>query len=115
MARHVPKLKVISVQSVRVNKNALVYVVKKLKELEVLDVSHALIVCGNRGPDFIEVCPQSSLPILLANMPRKPTTLMYCKTFCNKCDEVLICNMMPDWRDPKEQIWREDEISSLRV
>ncbi|KAK4266790.1 hypothetical protein QN277_023664 [Acacia crassicarpa] len=31
MAKHVPKLKVLSVQSVRVNKSALVYVLKKLK------------------------------------------------------------------------------------
>ncbi|KAI9109929.1 hypothetical protein K1719_018970 [Acacia pycnantha] len=115
MAKHVPKLKVLSLQSVRMNKNALVYVVKKLEELEVLNVTHGFVVSGKRYPRIIEVYPQYSLPTLLENMLRKSTTLMYCTSFCNKCKEVIICNRMKKWKDPKEQIWRDDEIPSLRV
>ncbi|KAI9110147.1 hypothetical protein K1719_019188 [Acacia pycnantha] len=114
LAKHVPKLKVLSVQSVRVNKNALVHVVKKLKELEILNVTHSFVVTGNR-PDNTEVHPQHSISTLLKNMPRPPTTLMHCNGFCDRCQDVFIGNMMHKWRDPKEQIWCEDEIPSLQI
>ena len=62
----------------RLNKSALVYLVKNLKELEVLNVTHGFIISGNHVDNTV-VYPQHMLPTLLEKMPRKPTTLMYCK------------------------------------
>ncbi|XP_028787384.1 F-box/LRR-repeat protein At3g48880-like [Neltuma alba] len=113
LTKHVPKLKVLSLQSVRMNKNALVYLVRQLKELQVLNVTHGFIISGNR-PDNTIVHPQHAVPILLQNIPRKPT-LMNCKGHCLKCQEVFIWNMMNKWREPKELIWRNDVIPTFRA
>lgn len=113
LVKHVPKLKVLSLQSIRMNKNALVYLVKNLNELEVLNLTHGFVVSGNR-PGNVETYPQPTLPKMLENMTRKPT-LMHCKGFCVTCHEVFVCNMLNKWRNAKLHIWRNDEIPSLRV
>lgn len=114
LVKHVPKLKVLSLQSVRLNKNALVYLVKHLKELEVLNVSHGFIISGNRVNNTV-VYPLHMIPQLLNKIPRKPTTLMYCDGYCAMCQEVFVSNMTNQWREPETYIWRDDEIPTLRV
>ncbi|XP_054783931.1 F-box/LRR-repeat protein At3g48880-like [Prosopis cineraria] len=113
LTKNVPNLKVLSLQSVRVNKNALLHVVKKLKELKVLNLTHSFVVSGNRTENMV-VYPKHVVQSMMENMPRKPRFLK-CKGFCVKCQEVFIWNMMNKWKEPKEIVWRNDKIPSLRV
>ncbi|XP_054783932.1 F-box/LRR-repeat protein At3g48880-like [Prosopis cineraria] len=111
---YVPRLKRLSVQSTRVNKDALVNVVDHLQQLEILNVSHSFIVGGNR-PENIRVFSQQEVPNILGEVSRMPSTVISCEIFCAMCQAVLAWNMAYEGRNHDEENWHDDEIPSLRV
>ncbi|KAI9109846.1 hypothetical protein K1719_018887 [Acacia pycnantha] len=113
LVRHLPKLRRLSLQSTRVNKDALVRAVTQLPALEDLNVSHCFIVGGNR-PENIQVFSLQQVPDILAEVVRMPR-LINCQVFCAKCELVMAWNMAFERWNPEEQIWREDEIPTLRI
>ncbi|KAI9110174.1 hypothetical protein K1719_019215 [Acacia pycnantha] len=113
LVRHLPKLRRLSLQSTRVNKDALVRAVTQLPELEDLNVSHCFIVGGNR-PENIQVFSPQQVPDILAEVVRMPR-LINCQGLCAKCELVMAWNMAIERWNPEEQIWREDEIPTLRI
>ncbi|XP_028769161.1 uncharacterized protein LOC114726659 [Neltuma alba] len=114
LIKYVPKLKRLSLQSTRVNKDALVFAVAQLGELEDLNVSHSFIVGGDR-PENITVFSQHQVPDILVGEVLRMPRIISCGLFCNMCEDVLFWNMANEWENPEEQIWREDEILTLRV
>ncbi|KAK4266793.1 hypothetical protein QN277_023667 [Acacia crassicarpa] len=113
LVRHLPKLRRLSLQATRVNKDALVRAVTQLPALEDLNVSHCFIVGGNR-PENIQVFSLQQVPDILAEVVRMPR-LINCQVFCAKCELVMAWNMAIERWNPEEQIWREDEIPTLRI
>lgn len=116
LTMYIPKLKRLSLQSTRVNMDALFRAVSLLPELEDLNISHCFVVGGSH-PQDIRVYPLQQVPGILLNagVLRMPTRLIDCQAICSNCELVLAWNMGFERKNPEEQIWKEDEIPTLRI
>ncbi|KAI9110036.1 hypothetical protein K1719_019077 [Acacia pycnantha] len=116
LIKHLPKLKILSLQSILVSKNALVLVANNLKDLKILNVSHSFIVGLTDDGTNMRIYSQHDVPKILGNNNMFGiSTLIRCEGICGMCLKVLQWNICTDeWKNTKEEVWRDDKIANLR-
>lgn len=112
LLKYTPNLKALSIRGSMVNLKALSFVLNRLKQLEVVNVSHCFIFNHPHGRlhDRLVPCHVHHLPNRLKAPCMKKLITCQRRT-------CLICNGNPyelmTSHEDKERFWREDEISSL--
>lgn len=114
-----PNLKVLSLRCSRVDKKALLYFLKSMRGLEVLNISHTLLLVEgpvNGGSDgglkvmFKEIDP--AIREYTAGLRK----LYFCSSkACLCCQRVIDDEGMMRWWKYEDWFWRIDEVSSLAL
>lgn len=114
LIRCVPNLKVLSLRCSILYKDALLLILDGLNNLEVLNISHSLIVEGPPPP-----APRKVMEELDESILEKGLRLREFFTCMN--DSCIMCRRMKEdeglirWYKYEEGLWKEDEVSSLAI
>ena len=114
VAAYIPNLKVLSLRCSEVSRGALLHILKEMKHLLVLNVSHSYIVDRYPTPDRrIVVLRELDQQVLEA--ASRLERFIYCRSrlYCNTCRLQLSLNGVLMWCRYEEGVWRKDEVSSL--
>lgn len=114
LIRCVPNLKVLSLRCSILYKDALLLILDGLNNLEVLNISHSLIVEGPPPP-----APRKVMEELDESILEKGLRLREFFTCMN--DSCIMCRRMKEdeglirWYKYEQGLWKEDEVSSLAI
>jgi len=108
LVKYTPNLKVLSIRNMNVNMGGLCHVLNNLEHLEVVNLSHSLIV------DKLDDELQSYLVDDVLSRVNISCKLITCQiTTCLWCKNQFARNPRRMPHGSLEDIWREDEIMSL--
>ncbi|PON62818.1 LRR domain containing protein [Parasponia andersonii] len=107
-------LKVLSLRCAVVFKEALLYLLENLKHLEVLNLTHCLLVSDTQEAGFLEVYREIDEEIS-ENVSHLKQLLTCKKISCSMCKIAVDQEDFLRWYDYDEGNWRVDEIPSLTV
>ncbi|KAK6935358.1 F-box domain [Dillenia turbinata] len=120
MCAFLPKLKVVSLQSSMVTKDALVLILDQLEHLEVLNLSHCLFVGDRVDNDGGSVYNRLDAQLnanhdasVLEKASRLRVFLTCQEKGCPACPDTSTGLGFSKWFSRAEDIWRIDQISSL--
>ncbi|KAI4347533.1 hypothetical protein L6164_008340 [Bauhinia variegata] len=113
LATHLPKLKVLSLRCSMLVKDVLIYILDSLQHLEVLNISHCIIV-------EILPPPQRKRAIRLDESIRQKASRLRQFITCME-DSCIMCQRTRNdeglvrWYKYEEGLWKEDEVISLAL
>ncbi|KAG6746451.1 hypothetical protein POTOM_050991 [Populus tomentosa] len=114
LVTYLPKLKVLSLRCSMLNKDTLIFVLDNLCCLEVLNISHCLLIEDPPPPAPRRIVRQLDKTIL-----EKASHLHYflaCMSdTCNMCQKTRNDEGFMRWYKYDEGLWKEDEVSSLAL
>lgn len=114
LATYLPKLKVLSLRCSMLLKDALILILDGLESLEVLNISHCLLIEVPPPPAPRRVMRELDKTILeKASRLRKFLTCM--EDSCIMCQRTRNDEGMMRWYKYEEGLWKEDEASSLAL
>ncbi|XP_024958913.1 F-box/LRR-repeat protein At3g48880-like [Cynara cardunculus var. scolymus] len=114
LVQYVPNLKVLSLRCSILYKDALLLVLNGLMNLEVLNISHSLIVEGPPPPAPIKVVEELDESILeKGSRLREFLTCM--NDSCIMCQRMKMDEGLMRWYRYEKGLWKEDEVSSLAI
>ncbi|KAF6133937.1 hypothetical protein GIB67_040701 [Kingdonia uniflora] len=112
IANHIPNLKVLSLRCSMLHKEALVIILEQLQQLEVLNISHCLLVEVPPLPASKKVFRELDLTIIEKSLRLKQ--FFTCQDdLCLLCQLTIADDGLLRWYKYEESLWRADEISSL--
>lgn len=115
LIRCVPNLKVLSLRVSIVYKDALLLILNGLKNLEVLNISHSLIIDAPPPPATRKVVTELDDSIFKkASRLRQFLTCMDDES-CIMCHRMKLDEGLVRWYKYEEGLWKEDEVKSLAV
>jgi hypothetical protein len=114
LATYLPKLKVLSLRCSVVDKDALIIILDGLQHLEVLNISHCLLIEVLPPPASRRVIGEIDQSILdRASRLREFLTCM--KDSCIMCQRTKNDDGHIRWYRYEEGFWKADEVSSLAL
>ncbi|KAE8022517.1 hypothetical protein FH972_008309 [Carpinus fangiana] len=114
LATYLPKLKVLSLRCSIVDKGALIIILDGLQHLEVLNISHCLLIEVLPPPASRRVVGEIDQSILdRASRLREFLTCM--KDSCIMCQRTKSDDGHIRWYKYEEGFWKADEVSSLAL
>ncbi|KAK3220757.1 hypothetical protein Dsin_014727 [Dipteronia sinensis] len=114
VSAHLPKLKVLSLRCSMLNKDALILILDGLSNLEVLNISHCVLIESQPPP-----APKKVITKLDESILEKASRLREFLTCMD--DSCLMCQRTKDdeglmrWYKYEEDIWKDDEVRSLAL
>uniref|UniRef100_A0A1D1XRT9 F-box/LRR-repeat protein At3g48880 n=1 Tax=Anthurium amnicola TaxID=1678845 RepID=A0A1D1XRT9_9ARAE len=107
---NLPKLKVLSVRCSRISKDALLFILDKMENLEVLNISHCHITDGSAtSKQMIR-----ELDSTILNKASRLHEFFYCQdSKCISCRRMDSDEGLMRWYKYEDWFWRKDEVSSL--
>ncbi|XP_062026341.1 F-box/LRR-repeat protein At3g48880-like [Rosa rugosa] len=109
---YAPSLKVISLRCNRVHRDAILFLLKELRQLEVMNITHCLILDHFPKPGFWSVLPELD-EFVLQEASRLKKFLFCQMRSCNVCHFQINSNGLLFWTQNNEAIWIMDEVSTL--
>lgn len=112
IAVHLPKLKVLSLRCSIITKEALLFILNCMVNLEVLNISHcllleSLVVSGRRQI-------RSELDQTIFQKASRMRDFLYCQSSsCIACRRMIEDEGLMRWYRYEDWFWRQDEVSSL--
>ena len=114
LATYLPTLKVLSLRCSMLYKEALIIVLDSLPHLEVLNISHCLLIEVLPPPGPKKVVSEIDQSIIeKASRLREFLTCM--KDSCTMCQRTKIDEGLMRWYRYEEGLWKADEVSSLAL
>lgn len=114
LVTYLPKLKVLSLRCSMLNKDALIIVLDNLLCLEVLNISHCLLIEVPPPPAPRRIVRQLDKTIL-EKASRLHYFLACMSDTCNMCQKTRNDEGFMRWYKYDEGLWKEDEVSSLAL
>ncbi|PON84597.1 F-box domain containing protein [Trema orientale] len=108
-----PQLKVLSLRCTLVFKDALLFLLLNLQHLEVLNLTHCLMVSHNREAGCLVLYREIEEEIIKNASNLK--TFLSCKKACPLCKIPTNGEDFLKWYDYDERNWRMEEIPSLAI
>lgn len=109
---YAPNLKVLSLRCNMVHREAMLRLLKEMKHLQVLNISHCLILDHSPNPGFMSVL--SKLDKVILEEASRLEKFMFCKKdSCHICQLQISTNGILFWSRYDEGIWLTDEVSTL--
>lgn len=109
-----PKLRVLSLRCVKLHKEALVHLLESLEHLEVLNISHCLLVEAPPSPASVKVFRELDDSIL-EKASRLREFLTCQDNSCTLCARTIKDDGMLRWYKYEEGLWCTDEVSSFAL
>ncbi|XP_004300769.1 PREDICTED: F-box/LRR-repeat protein At3g48880-like [Fragaria vesca subsp. vesca] len=112
VAAYLPNLKVLSLRCA--DKGAVLHILKEMKHLQVLNLSHSYIV--NHSPTLDRrMVVLRELDLQVTEPASRLERFIYCRSrlYCNTCRLQLSLNRVLIRCRYEERVWRMDEVSSL--
>lgn len=114
LATYLPTLKVLSLRCSMLYKEALIIVLDSLPHLEVLNISHCLLIEVLPPPGPKKVVSEIDQSIIeKASRLREFLTCM--NDSCTMCQRTKIDEGLMRWYRYEEGLWKADEVSSLAL
>lgn len=111
---YLPKLKVLSLRCTTLNRDALILILDGLQNLEVLNISHCLLIDVPLAPAPKKIIKKLDRTILQkAARLRKFLTCM--EDSCIMCQRTKNDEGIMRWYKYEEGLWKDDEVSSLAL
>ncbi|MQM21172.1 hypothetical protein Taro_054204 [Colocasia esculenta] len=108
---NLPRLKVLSVRCSRLSKDALLFILDKMENLEVLNISHCLIT---EGPASSSKRILRELDSTILEKALRLHEFFYCMdSTCISCRRMKTDEGLMRWYRYEDWFWRKDEVSSL--
>lgn len=105
---NLPKLKVLSLRCSIITKQALLLILDSMDSLEVLNISHCLLLETLRRP------VHSELDQAILNKGSRIREFFHCQSnSCTTCKRMIEDEGLMRWYRYEDWFWRHDEVSSL--
>lgn len=114
LATYLPKLKVLSLRCSIVDKEALIFILDTLQHLEVLNISHCLLIEVLPPPASRRVVGEIDQSIR-ERASRLREFLTCTKDSCIMCKRTKNDDGQIRWYRYEEGLWKADEVSSLAL
>ena len=114
LVAYLPKLKVLSLRCTMLNKDALILILEGLQHLEVLNISHCLLVEVLPHPAQKRVLKELDHSII-ERASRLRVFLTCMEDTCIMCQRTRNDEGLMRWYKYEEDLWKADEVSSLAV
>lgn len=115
LTKYLPNLKVLSLRCSGLSKEALILILDELKHLEVLNISHSCHVEFLPYPDERYVFSDDIDPIIIEKASRLREFHTCMKKSCIMCKRTRDDDGLLRWFRYEEDIWKNDEVSSLAL
>ncbi|XP_068315940.1 F-box/LRR-repeat protein At3g48880-like isoform X2 [Pyrus communis] len=112
LVEHLPKLKVLSLRCSTLLKDVLIMILDRLEHLEVLNISHCLLIETPPPPATRRLVRQLD-PLILEKASRLQRFLTCMQDSCVMCQRTKNDEGIMRWYKYEEGLWKEDEVSSL--
>jgi hypothetical protein len=114
LATHLPKLKVLSLRCSIIEKDALIIILDSLLHLEVLNISHCLLIEVRLRPATKRVVGEIDQSIR-EKASRLREFITCTKDLCIMCQRTKNDDGQIRWYRYEEGLWKADEVSSLAL
>lgn len=114
LVRCLPKLKVLSLRCSLLNKDALLIILDGLKHLEVLNISHCLLIEVPPHPAPKRVVRELD-PCILERASRLRLFRTCMEDSCLMCERTRNDEGLMRWYKYEEDLWKVDEVCSLAL
>lgn len=114
LVAYLPKLKVLSLRCSLLNKDALLIILDGLKHLEVLNISHCLLIEVPPHPAPKRVVRELD-PCILERASRLRLFLTCMEDSCLMCERTRNDEGLVRWYKYEEDLWKDDEVCSLAL
>lgn len=112
--KYTPELKVLSLRCALVYKDALTHILNKLKHLEVLNVTHCLLVDDSEQDGFIVVYRQHEEETI--EKASRLKNFFCCQhSSCPMCRRAFDDEGILKWFEYEQELWLADEVTSLAL
>ncbi|KAK9181751.1 hypothetical protein WN944_024890 [Citrus x changshan-huyou] len=111
---HLPKLKVLSLRCTTLNRDALILILDGLQNLEVLNISHCLLIDVPLAPAPKKIIKKLDR-IILQKAARLRKFLTCMEDSCIMCQRTKNDEGIMRWYKYEEGLWKDDEVSSLAL
>lgn len=112
LVAYLPNLKVLSLRCSMLLREALIMILEGLPHLEVLNISHCLLVDVTPPPVTKRVLREID-PFILEKASRLRRFLTCMQDTCVMCQRTKTDEGILRWYKYEEGLWQEDEVSSL--
>ncbi|XP_068640014.1 F-box/LRR-repeat protein At3g48880-like [Aristolochia californica] len=112
IATFIPKLKVLSLRCSKLYMDDLLMILDNLKQLQVLNISHCVLIENNPPPDLPRFVRKLDMEIL--EKASRLQSFMYCmQETCIPCQRAIADDGIMRWYNYEDRFWATDEVSSL--
>lgn len=112
---YLPNLKVLSLRCTTIWRDALMIILDGLQNLEVLNISHCLLLDVPPPPAPKRVLYKLDESILQKATIRLKKFIMCMSDSCIMCQRMRNDEGLIRWYKYEEELWKEDEVTSLAV
>lgn len=115
IAANIPKLKVLSVRCSMLMKEALLYILDVMEDLEVLNISHCFLLEG-RSTTFPGSRMVKELEESILCKTSRLREFLYCQSSsCITCQRMILDEGLMRWWKYEDWFWRLDEVNCLAL
>ncbi|XP_031394860.1 F-box/LRR-repeat protein At3g48880 isoform X2 [Punica granatum] len=114
LTTYLPGLKVLSLQFSLVYKDALVHILDDLPQLEVLNISHCVLLEIN-PPPFPRRIIKHTHPVILSKASRLREFYYCTNEFCIMCQRARNDEGLMRWYKYEEGLWKSDAVKCLAL
>ncbi|KAM0949458.1 putative F-box domain, leucine-rich repeat domain superfamily, F-box-like domain superfamily [Dioscorea sansibarensis] len=115
IAANIPKLKVLSVRCSMLMKEALLYILDVMEDLEVLNISHCFLLEG-RSTTFPGLRMVEELEESVLSKTSRLREFLYCQSSsCITCQRMILDEGLMRWWKYEDWFWRLDEVNCLAL
>lgn len=114
LAAFVPKLKVLSLRCSTLYKEALILILDSLQHLEVLNISHCILIEGLPPPQYKRYMDEID-PVIREKASRLREFITCMHDSCITCQRTRNDEGILRWYKYEERFWKEDEVASLAL
>lgn len=113
LVKHLPELKVLSLRCSMLYKDALNIILDGLQQLEVLNISHCLLL--EAPPPALKRIVKELDHFILEKASRLRKFITCMEDSCVMCQRTRTDEGLMRWYKYEEGLWKEDEVSSLAL
>ncbi|XP_030533024.1 F-box/LRR-repeat protein At3g48880 [Rhodamnia argentea] len=114
LVSYIPKLKVLSLRCSVIFKDALITILEKLQDLEVLNISHCILIEAGPPPLWKRVVKEID-PFIVDKASRLREFLVCMNDSCVMCQRARSDEGLMRWYKYEEGLWKSDEARSLAL
>ncbi|XP_058740200.1 F-box/LRR-repeat protein At3g48880-like [Vicia villosa] len=114
LAAFVPKLRVLSLRCTTLYVDVLIFILDSLKHLEVLNISHCVLMEGLPPPQFKRIITELD-PAIRQKATRLREFITCMDNSCIMCQRTRTDEGIVRWYKYEEGFWKEDEVKSLAL